>query len=67
MMPKLTVEAMEKIKNEVERIDYGKVTLVVNENMPDIDVVVEERMRFPKRETPRPGRVVSATRVTHLS
>lgn len=60
-MSKLTEEAKKHIIKEVERVSYGKVTIVVNENMNDIDVVTEERVKFPK-DLPRAGKVVTSVK-----
>jgi hypothetical protein len=56
-MPKLSQQAIEHIKTEVERVPYGKVTIVINENSPDLDIVTENREKFPKEITPGPGKV----------
>ena len=58
-MSKLSESALNHIRSESERIPYGKITLVINENTPDVDVVVEERVKFPKGN---PGIDQSTTR-----
>jgi hypothetical protein len=57
-MPKLSQAVIDKIQSEAEHITYGKVTVVINENMPDVDIVIEKRSKLPKQITPGPGKMV---------
>lgn len=57
-MGKLSEAALNRIKEEVERIPYGKVTIVVNESQGDVDIVVEERLKFKKELCPKAGQVL---------
>lgn len=57
-MGKLSDAALNRIKEEVERIPYGKVTIVINESQGDIDIVVEERLKYKKEIQPKAGQVV---------
>lgn len=54
-MPKLSDNALNHIRSESERIQYGKITLIINPNMPDVDIVVEEGVKFSK-EIPGAGK-----------
>lgn len=56
-MSKISTEAMEYIQATAEQLRYGKITVVINENMPDVDIVVENRTRFAKEDTPAPGKL----------
>lgn len=57
-MGKLSEAALNRIKEEVERIPYGKVTIVVNESQGDVDIVVEERLKYKKELCPQAGQVL---------
>jgi hypothetical protein len=57
---KLTKETLEHIVEEVERIQYGKVTICISETSGTIDVVAEERTQF--RKAPAPGIPVDMSR-----
>lgn len=57
-MAKLSPEVIERIKKEAERMSYGKITIVLSENSPMVDILVEERLRYGKDIPPGPGKVV---------
>jgi hypothetical protein len=47
-MAKLSDEMIESIKSACDKIQYGKVTICMNETSPNVDIVVEERRQFKK-------------------
>ena len=62
---KLTEEMKAHILAEIERVDYGKVTICMSANNRTIDIVTEERRQFEKPKIqlkPRPGMVYTGER-----
>lgn len=45
---KLSDAAMSAIRHAVETTPHGQVTIILNENSPDLDIRVERRERFRK-------------------
>jgi hypothetical protein len=60
-MSKLSPAILERIQAEADRLAYGKITIIINENVPEVDILVEERLRYNRGDKPRPG-----TLVTHV-
>jgi hypothetical protein len=46
--PKISDAMLEYIREEAERIRFGKIVIEVNENSNKADIVVESRVRFDK-------------------
>lgn len=57
-MAKISEKAMERIRQEAERIPYGKLTIILNETQRDVHIIVEEQLRYPKDENPIAGQIV---------
>lgn len=59
---KLTEEMKAHILAEIERVEYGKVTVCLSAGNRTVDVVTEERRQFEKPKIklkPRPGLLYS--------
>lgn len=54
----LSDEMLSMVKSKAEQIEYGKITICLNETSGGVDITVEERHRFPKRIEPEMGKVV---------
>jgi hypothetical protein len=50
---------MKRIQDLASGISFGKITILINEESPNVDITVEERLRLPNRD-PRPGMIVRA-------
>ena len=61
-MARLGEEVLAAIEAAAERIQYGDITIHLVETSNAIDIEVNERVRFPKPDAPRPGRVVTIKR-----
>ena len=57
-MSKLNEKIITHIREQAERIEFGKITITLTGNS-DVDVSVEERKRFKSEVQPMPGMVVS--------
>ncbi len=61
---KLTPEALGRIAEAAEEIDYGRIVIEFNETMPDVQVRIELSERFPRGDLQeRPGYPIAEKRV----
>jgi len=44
---KATPELMERIKQCIEDIEFGQITIQINKAKDTVDILIEERERFP--------------------